>query len=667
MKKICALLLALLLCHTQIMAFAEAGIPQEEPAELAPTHLVVGNPTPLRGEFFTWGNVTSDLDVRDLLHGYNLVMWNGQLGMFAENPSVVSGLAVTQNMAGDHIYTLILYDDLYFSDGSKITAWDYAFSFLFSITAEVATLGGGADRREQFQGYREYISGERNYFSGVRVLSDDTLMVTLNHEYLPFFYEMAMLMCNPYPIHVIAPGVAIRDDGEGVYMANEDENAEEPVFSAELLRTTVLNSENGYLSHPSVVSGPYTLTAWDGVTAEFKINPYYKGNAKGEKPSINTITYTLALNDTMMEKLAEGEFGLLNKVVREDSILAGMDQMGNANLAWTNYPRSGLSYIGFVCERATVSSKAVRQAIAWCMDRDQITYDYTNTFGVRVDGYYGVGQWMYGLVMGTTAPPVDPPEDEFDLAEAAEYEAALAAYDELSLDGLTKYTVDTEKAARLLDQDGWTINKDGIREKDGVVLDLRLIYPQGNNIYETLEKNLIPNLEKVGIRLTMEAMPMNDLLSRWYNQVPRDSDMIYLASNFSIIFDLTGNFDARGCWYYSGLVDEALYKAAVDMRKTAPGDVLTYMQCWVKFQERFNEILPMIPVYSNIYFDFYTADLQNYLISESVTCGQAIVGAKLSQGGESEQQEGLTFDDDESMLDDEDAFFDDGEEMFFDE
>ena len=67
------------------------------------------------------------------------------------------------------------------------------------------------------------------------------------------------------------------------------------------------------------------------------------------------------------------------------------------------------------------------------------------------------------------------------------------------------------------------------------------------------------------------------------------------------------------------------------MRSTTPGDVLTYVQNWIVFQERFNEILPMIPVYGNIYFDFYTGYLKNYLISENVTWSQAIVGAYLSE------------------------------------
>ena len=115
-------------------------------------------------------------------------------------------------------------------------------------------------------------------------------MVTIRHEFLPFFYELGLLDCRPYPVSVIAPGVRVRDDGHGVYLANADGSTEKPAFTAELLRETVLNPETGYLSHPSVVSGPYMLTGWDGTTAEFAVNPYYKGNAAGEKPSIAELT-----------------------------------------------------------------------------------------------------------------------------------------------------------------------------------------------------------------------------------------------------------------------------------------------------------------------------------------------------------------------------------------
>ena len=629
MKKICALLLTIVLLATQCLALAE------EAEGTVYENLTVGNPTPMRGEFFTemWGNATSDIDVRALLHGYNLVFWNGEQGMFIADPSVVTEVATEDDAAGNRTYTLTLADDLFYSDGSKITAWDYAFSLLLSIAPEVDGAGGTSIRKEHILGYQEYIDGSREFLTGVRVTADNTLQVIIDHHFLPFFYEMGMLLANPYPISVIAPGVVVKDDGAGVHLANEDADVTEPVFTAELLKETVLNPETGYMSHPSVVSGPYTLTSWDGTTAEMAINPYFKGDAYGAKPSIPTLTYTLAENDTMLEKLANGEFGLLNKVMRQDQIMAGIEMIADGEFAFSNYPRVGLSYISFACEKDTVKSQAVRQAIAWCMDRDQVTLDYTGNFGLRVDGWYGIGQWMYGIVAGTFPPPVEEPEAG-DKKAQAEYEATMKAFEELSLENLTAYTTDTDQAAKLLDRDGWTLTDDGVREKDGVVLNLKMIYPEGNNINESFEKNLIPNLNEIGINLEMEAVPMGELLTRWYKQGERDEDMIFLASNFDIVFDPSVNFkeneEELHNWAYTNLFDKQLYQAAVDMRMTEPGDALTYMQNWIAFQERFNDVLPMIPVYSNIYFDFFTHVLRNYNIAENTTWGQAIVAAYMS-------------------------------------
>ncbi len=639
MKRFISLLLVMLLFCTAAAA-EETADKQDVPV---PDRLTVGNTTAMRGEFFTslWGNATSDIDVRDLLHGYNLVMWDGENGMFCEDPSVVKNIVVTEDEEGDRSYTLLLQDDLRYSNGIAINAWDYAFSYLFSISAEVAEIGGTPRRMEQFLGYEAYASGQAKVLEGVHVADDDMIVITISHEYLPFFYEMGLLSCNPYPISVIAPGVTVRDDGDGVYLANEDETVQEPVFTAELLKETVLDPETGYMSHPSVVSGPYTLTSWDGEVAEFAINPYYKGNADGEKPTIPTLIYTMSQNETEMEDLISGKFGLLNKVTRTDVITSGIAQVGDEqqNIKMSDYPRCGLSYISFACEKATVSSETVRQAIVRCLDREQLTADYTGNYGTIVNGYYGLGQWMYGVVAGTTAPPVTPPEDEKDQKAQDEYLEKLAAFEALNLDNLTEYTLDTETAASLLEQDGWILNDEGLREKDGVVLDLKLIYPEGNQIAEYLEKHFKANLEQVGIRLTMEALPMGELLSHWYRQTERDEDMIYLASNFDLLFDPSVYFNDEGEWAYTSLADEKLYEEAISMRKTEPSDVLTYIQHWIGFQERFNQTLPMIPLYSNIYFDFYTGYLQNYRISQNATWGEAIVGAYLSAEEPAEEGE----------------------------
>ena len=626
MKKIIACLLALLL----LFSVAAAEDTKEETT--VPTNqLTVGNPTPMRGEFFTglWGNSTSDLDVRDLLHGYNLVMWDSAIGGFTVDPSVVSNMKTDDTQEGKRSYMLRLKKDLQYSDGTAITAWDYAFSFLFTLSKEAADLGAYVLRRDQFMGYAQYCAGKSKVLTGVRVYSDDVLEIIINEKYVPFFYELGLLSCNPYPISVIAPGVVVKDDGRGVYLANEDETIQEPIFTTELLKKTVFDPETGYLSHPSVVSGPYTLTSWDGVTAEFEINPYYKGNSKGEKPSIQKLVYTLAKNDTQIEDLKSGKFGLLNKVLRGDAITAGLELTSEGDFAVTDYPRTGLCYIAFTCEKPTVSSDAVRRAIAWCMDRDQLTKDYTESYGVTVDGYFGIGQWMYLLATGGMEPPVEEPWDKTDEKEVAAYNYKLSQYAEQNLDNLIHYTVDTEKAIQILEDDGWVLNENGLRQKGDVVLDLKMIYPEGNNIVEYLKENFLDNLETVGIKLTLEEMPMVQLLSQWYEQEERTADMIYMASNFDLVFDPNAYFDNNGCWSHTNMFDWTLRQYAQSMSSTKPGDALTYLRYWIKFEERFNKLLPMIPIYGNTYYDFYTNALTDYHIDQNVTWGQAIVPAEL--------------------------------------
>jgi hypothetical protein len=80
---------------------------------------------------------------------------------------------------------------------------------------------------------------------------------------------------------------------------------------------------------------------------------------------------------------------------------------------------------------------------------------------------------------------------------------------------------------------------------------------------------------------------------------------------------------------------------------------------WIAFQERYNEVLPTIPIYSNIYFDFFTEMLQNYHITAHVTWSQAILDAYFGLEPEEpeEEEDGMDETDGEESLDgDEDAF-----------
>ena len=615
--------------------------------------LVVANATPFSGNFFArmWGNLTSDLDVQMLIHGYNLVQWDSEEGAFAVDPSVVSGIVVTQNQQGDRTYTLALYDDLFYSDGSRITARDYAFALLLTMSPLIEEIGGSPMEMQHLVGYNDYISGAVDYLSGVRVINDEMLAITVSHEFLPFFYELGLLYCTPIPIGVVAPGCSVQDNGQGVFIGNAD------LFTADTLRRTILDPETGYMSHPAISSGPYRLLSYDGNQAEFEINEFYKGNSEGVTPTIPRLVYRTVEKDQMLEQFAAGEIGLLNKILDADQVTEGVGLVTrNSNtFTMTTYPRTGLGLIVFCCEQPTVSSVAVRKALSYCFDKDAVTGDTVSNFGLRVDGYYGLGQWMFQLLSGTIAYPVKEPAAGASYQQMQEYEEEMKKWEELNMDDVPLYDPDVEEAIRLLEEDGWTLNREGqpfdiakddVRCKriDGelVALDLHMICPVENGFSDILMDAFV-GLDEVGIRVDIENLPMQDVLLTYYREVERTCDLIFIANNFDVVFDPSINFMPDGEvineYNFSAIDDEELYQLAVDMRKTEPEDVLEYVTKWVDFQTRLQEVAPIISIYSSVYFDFYPRVLQDYDVASNITWTQAIVYAFLGDAPELEEEE----------------------------
>lgn len=657
MKRLIAILLAVSLLLTLCPAVAEEEA-ETEPAETAEeteetelpehdyTELSVGNPTPMDGKFFTgmWGNATSDIDVRTLVNSYYLTTWAYDTGVFHANPVTVRGDVVFEDDAnGDRTYVFVLYDDLYFSDGTPITAWDYAFSVLFQAAPEIAETGGQPMDLSYLKGYEEYISGEKSYFEGIHVRGEHSLEFTVKAEYLPYFFELFRLGFLPYPIYEIAPGCKVYDDGEGAYIGNENPDITEKIFTADLIRSTVMDPESGYLSHPTVGSGPYRLTSWDGEVCTFEINPYFKGNEEGYKPTIPTLRYTLAKNETMVDLLKEDEFQLLNKVVRKDTIQQGTQLVGGGGFSVSNYPRIGLSFIVFTPDMPALQEKNVRKAIDYCMDKDALTNDYTAAFGMVIDGLIGIGQWMYLMVMGTEDYPVEVPENP-SVTELREYEEKIAEWEALNFDGLIHYELNVQRAVNLLTINGWTLNENGEEFRPGedeirckmidgelVKLDLTCAYPETNQMAESMETYFVPYLQEAGIRLTLKPMTMKELLRSYNDRDIEQIDMFYLGDDFNIEFDpqlffLAGDPAAEEedtlAWVHTQMAEYARL-----MCETEPSDALGFVKKWLTFQEKLSDMLPIIPVYSNVYFDFYNSELTDYDILKYITWGDAIVPA----------------------------------------
>ena len=622
-KRWTALLLICCILASVTMSMAEeSGInwTEEDRAKLR-----VGNPTAMEGKFFTtmWGGTTSDLDMQDLLHGYSPVCYDIELTKYRFDRSVVQDAVATDDAEGNRTYLLVFYDDLKWSDGTPITAADYAFSILFSMDPVIAETGGKPADYSWIAGAEEYLNDRSKGLKGLRILADDILQITVKAEALPYFYELSRLMIYPYPKQVIAPGFSVTDEGEGAHLSGE--------LGKNMITETVMNPRSGYLSHPSVVSGPYMLTAYEWPTAQLTINPYFKGTEKGIVPRIGELEFTLADNTKMIGELVRGHFGLLNKVTLSESIRTGLQNQENANYAFTadSYARSGLTMIWFKESSACVQEKSVRRAVAYCFDRQGFVREYVGAYGLQMDAFSGLGQWMFRLASGLMALPVDEslPEEE--------YRTATEAFFGISLDGLTQYRVDLRQASRELEAAGWTLNGEGQRSKtvNGETVELRLTLgiPKSWEAEDALETYLVKNLEAIGVTVTLKQMSMEEL-GKEYRGETQTADLLYLGEDFSIRFDpeiLAPTEETAGQEGLTAAKAE-MYAMAQDMVKTDPNDIAGFMRKWVALQKKISETLPLLPVYSNVYFDFYSRELHDYRITQAASWGKAITESYMS-------------------------------------
>lgn len=621
MKKILALLLTAALLLGVCSAFAE------DAEDSKYDKLTVGTGTVFSGNFLAdaLGSNISDQDVRRLIHGYSLVRWDSATGSYQFSRPPVTAVTVS----GDELtFTFAISQDLKYSDGTPITARDYAFTLLLLGSWELKDAAGNREDISRIAGGSAYMNRSAKELSGFRILGDYQFSLELDAAYTPYFYQLKALDVMPLPISVLAPDCEVKDDGAGAYISG--------TFTADVLKETILDPETGYMNHPSVSCGPYMLTDYDGNNVTLALNPEYAGDETGVKPTIPQIIVKSDSSGTLIEQLSAGDIDLAVRTAQAKQIAAGMQLMSGGDIAMKAYSRAGLAFISFCAEKGPTADVTVRQALAMCMDKEQLTSSYLGAFGTTVKGYYGIGQWMFMMANGTLVP-----------AEGEE-----EAWADLTLDNIPEYPLDPEAAARLLEQDGWVLNAaggtfhaetDNLRYKliddELVPLSLKLIYPEGNGAEPLLEESFIANLDAIGIQLETEAMPMPELLKLYYGQEERNCDMIMLGTNFNDVFDPSGNYDENGYDRLNGITDPHMAELAVNMRMTQPGDAPEYCRRWLAYQEYRATIEPEIPLYSDAYMDFHIVALQNYEPGRTGSWAVALTEAILSDYVAEEEEE----------------------------
>ncbi len=657
-------LVALLLIFTMIFTVALTGCakkeePAEEPAEEeaaeeeaeeepaeeaeeevvepdidydAKGQVIYGSTTELGGDLGNawWTNNASDKMIRDLINDYHVIV-SDQGGEFIENATVVKNIESVVNEDGTKTFTVTINEGLTYNNGDPITAKDYVAYALVAYSPATKEAGGKVTA-DSVVGAPEYQAGEATVLSGVKLVDDYTYSIQISADYIPYYFDSTYASLEPLPLKMYASApLEVKDDGEGAYLDG-----------GELVASEIDAAR--YIYADRISAGPYQLADLDlaSLSAKLVLNPNYAGNFEGVKPTINQIIVVKANQETMIDQLKTGGIDFLSTLTDGDQVNAALDLEDQGIVRTVSYERNGYGKLMFQCDFGPTQFKEVRHAIAYLLDRNEFANQFCQGFGSVVDGPYGLAMWMYK-------------DSKEELASS-----------------LNKYSYSVESAVEELKNGGWVLNADGSDYVDGsgeirhkevtaeeagdyahnvTLADGRILMPliiewsssEGNSVSELLAVMLAngDQTKEAGVKINQNVMSFDDLLNYMY----RDSSvgdqygvktygMYNLATNFTAAYSQAYNWVTAETnpeyyeqGYNSNFTDNVkLDQLSMDMvYGVEAGDSEAYRAIWVDFIKEWNDYLPEVPLYSNVYYDAMASKIEGIECNSLFDFDQAVV------------------------------------------
>lgn len=386
--------------------------------------IIMGNTTDLSGKFryATFGGTNpgaADLDVQNLSTGLETVAITKE-GGFEWNPTVVKSHEETMNEDGTRTYTVTIYDDLKLSDGTPVTVKNYVvFPMVFSSPVGVAAAGKDHQSGMTLEGFKTFNtydgtegSGTKE-LAGLRMIDDYTYSITVSADYANYFYAISYAGLSAYDVSLWIGDADVKDDGNGVYFTDDFYAKEgDKYVMADHIVTASQNTDTTY-----PYSGPYVVKSYDSAdkSAVLELNPNFKGNYEGVKPTIAKVVYKKIVSSTQLEDLKAGTLDVIAGITGGDETneALALADGSDGKYVYTHYSRAGYGKLGFRADYGPAQFTEVRQAIAYCMDRAKFAKDFTGGYGGVVDGPYYSGSWMYkaavdqGMILNAYATSVD--------------------------------------------------------------------------------------------------------------------------------------------------------------------------------------------------------------------------------------------------------------------
>ncbi|MCM3785305.1 ABC transporter substrate-binding protein [Neobacillus mesonae] len=226
------------------------------------------------------------------------------------------------------------------------------------------------------------------------------------------------------------------------------------------------------LNDKPIGSGQYTMTSFaPGQEVVFAANPDYHLGA----PKIPNVIFKSTTDETKLAMLESGEIDMDMITADEDNVEV-TQALGFLDL--NIFPTNGYGYIGMNHTDPKFSDVKVRQALVYGLNRAEI-----------VEAVYG-----------KFADVINIPQSKESWAYTEE--------------GIEQYAFDAEQAKTLLDEAGWTVGSDGIREKDGEKFSIDFSATADNPVVDALLPIMTANYQDLGIEVVAEVLDFNAITEK---------------------------------------------------------------------------------------------------------------------------------------------------------
>lgn len=629
MKKFLALLLAVVMVLTMVAC--------GEGKKKADGQVVIGTSTEASGDWaysaFVRNPNATDKAVMTLTDDMTTVD-SDQHGDYGINKTVVKSYERIEEENGNVTFKFVINDGLKFNNGEAVTAENFVAWTMFVTSPAGKEMGVVSATYNMLPGGLAYRNGETNVLSAVRLYDEKTFSITIaktgedgETSYLPYYYDITYAAMQAVNLtYWFGEGWSVKDDGEGVYFVNADGKE----FTAETVGETV--TAGRFATGNRVTAGPYNLVSFDQSSREIvlEVNENYNGNFEGQKPGIQKLVIVKTSEDTVMDMITTGQIQIYSQIADGSEVNAVMDliEAGTINSSTSQYDRAGYGYFGFACDLGPTQFTEFRQAIAYLLDRVEFAQTFCKGWGSVVHGPYCTAFTM------TAKTDIEKkinhydynPEKAVELLKQAGFVYNADGSDYVDGSGEVRYAKVTEEQAKYYDSFNKVL-------ADGTILmpaTINWASSEGNAV-SALLSTMLANSEATkaaGVSIVKTEMTFPELLNYMYRQdaygVGGDYsmptyNMFNLATGYNGgVYDESYNWTTDPEYIEQGynvqhLYDEQLDKLSMDMvYGVEPSDEATYLDLWEKYIIRWNELLPMVPLYSNIYVTVYPNTIDNY-------------------------------------------------------